>query len=355
MKSWIALVFMLLFLPACSEPDTSHTPAPQRSAPVLETYPVKLTTVAEETRLDGVLEAVHRSTVSSEVSARVMELPFDVDDYVEKGQVIVRFRDAEQQAHMATAQANLQEARALLTEAQQSYQRGQTLFEQKLIAQADLDRLTSTYESAQARVNAADAGIRTAQENLERTLVRAPYSGIVEERHIELGETANPGQPLLTGLSLEHLRALVEVPQSLAGPLRTHGEARVLLPDNTSLKATKVRISPAASEGSHTFRTRVTLPEGDHQVFPGTLVTVAFKRAEQNLLLVPASAVVQRSEVTGIYVVHPDHRIELRQIRTGELTPQQQRAILSGLDAGEQVALDPIAAGIALKERHSHE
>ncbi len=353
MNRWAVLTAITLLLCACSDkaPTTSETS--NRSAPELDTYLVEPVTLPEETQLDGVLEAVHRSTVSSEVDARVMELPFDVDDYVEKGEVIVRFRDADQQAQMATAQATLQEARAQLTEARQAFERGRELIERELIARAELDRLTSTFESTQARVNAAEAGVRAAQENLERTVVRAPYSGIVEERHIELGETAGAGQPLLTGLSLEHLRAVVEVPQSLVGPLREHGEARVILPDGTSLEATDVRISPAASEGSHTFRTRVTLPEGDHQVFPGTLVKVAFKRGEQDLLRVPASAVVQRSEVTGLYVVHQDHRIELRQVRAGELAPEGQRVILSGLDVGERVALDPIAAGIALKERQA--
>lgn len=350
MNRWIVLTTVWL-LSACSENEPATVDTFDRSAPDLDTYLVEPVTVAEETRLDGVLEAVHRSTVSSEVSARVMELPFDVDDYVEKGEVIVRFRDADQQAQMATAQATLQEARAQLTEARQAYERGRELVERELIAQAELDRLTATFESAQARVSAAEAGVRAAQENLERTVVRAPYSGIVEERHIELGETAGVGQPLLTGLSLEHMRAVVEVPQSLVGPLREHGEARVIMPDGSSRVATQVSISPAASEGSHTFRTRVTLPEGDYQVFPGTLVKVAFKRGELEQLRVPASAVVQRSEVTGVYVVRPDHRIELRQVRLGELTPEQERTILSGLEAGERVALDPIAAGIALKER----
>ncbi len=351
MNRWIALTAVSLLLSACSEKEPTVADSTDRAAPDLDTYLVEPVTVPEETRLDGVLEAVNRSTVASEVNARVTELPFDVDEFVEKGEVIVRFRDADQQAQMATAQATLQEARAQLTEARQAYERGQELIERELIARAEFDRLTSTFESAQARAGAAEAGVRAAQENLERTVVRAPYSGIVEERHIELGETAGVGQPLLTGLSLEHLRAVVEVPQSLVGPLRAHGEARVVLPDGTSLEATDVRISPAASEGSHTFRARVTLPEGDHQVFPGTLVKVAFKRGEQDQLRVPASAVVQRSEVTGVYVVRPDHRIELRQVRLGELTPEQERTILSGLEAGERVALDPIAAGIALKER----
>lgn len=351
MNRWIALAAASLLLAACSEREPTTTKTSARPAPELDTHLVEPMTLAEETRLDGILEAVHRSTVASEVSARVTELPFDVDDYVEKGEVIVRFRDADQQTQMATARASLQEANAQLTEARQAFERGRELFERELIAQAELDRLTSTLESARARVSAAEAGIRAAQENLERTVVRAPYSGIVEERHIELGETAAPGQPLLTGLSLEHLRAVVEVPQSLVGPLREHGEARVILPDGSSWPATQVRISPVASESTHTFRTRVTLPEGDHQVFPGTLVKVAFKRGELEQLRVPASAVVQRSEVTAVYVVHPDHHIELRQVRLGELTPDQERIILSGLEAGERVAIDPIAAGIALKER----
>lgn len=304
-----------------------------------------------ETVLDGTLEAINRSTVASEVNARVVELPFDVNDYVKKGEVIVRFRDTDQREEVNRAEASLREAQARLNEAKLAYDRARDIYARKLIAKAQLDAAAAAYQSAQAREKAAEAALAQARERLEHTVVRAPYSGIVEERHIELGEMATVGTPLMTGLSLEHLRAVVDVPQSLIGPLREHHQARVLLPNGHGLNATEVRIPPVADPVTHTFHVKVTLPEGDHGLFPGTLVKVAFKRGSAQDLLVPASAVVHRSEVTAVYVQHPDKRLEFRQIRVGTARPDGSLPVLAGLAAGERVALEPIAAGIALKQQ----
>ncbi|WP_020680191.1 efflux RND transporter periplasmic adaptor subunit [Marinobacterium rhizophilum] len=329
--------------------SAADDPAP--GAPQLATMTAQLQTIDRETLLDGSLEAVNRSTVAAETNARVVELPFDVNDYVQKGDVIVRFRDTEQQEQVRSAEANLHEAQARLNEARQDYERISDIYARKLIAKAQMDSATAAYASAKARVNAAQAVLNQAKERLEHMVVRAPYSGIVEERHIQLGEMATLGTPLMTGLSLEHLRALVDVPQSLIGPLREHRQARVILPGGGQLVASEVRIPPAADPKTHSFQVKVTLPEGDHGLFPGTLVKVAFKRGSEQALLLPPSAVVQRSEVTAAYVVHPDNRIEFRQLRIGTARADGQLAVLAGLVAGERVALEPIAAGIALKQQ----
>jgi RND family efflux transporter MFP subunit len=324
---------------------------PASPAQALASVSVELQTIDRETLLDGSLEAVNRSTVAAETNARVIELPFDVNDYVKKGDIIVRFRDTEQQEQVRSAEANLREAQARRNEARQDYERISDIYARKLIAKSQLDSATATYASARARASVAQAALNQANERLEHMLVRAPYSGIVEERHIQLGEMATLGTPLMTGLSLEHLRALVDVPQSLIGPLREHRQARVILPDGGQLVATEVRIPPAADPATHSFPVKVTLPEGDHGLFPGTLVKVAFKRGSEQALLLPPSAVVQRSEVTATYVVHPDHRIEFRQLRIGTARADGQLPVLAGLVAGERVALEPIAAGIALKQQ----
>ncbi len=324
---------------------------PSSPAAALATFTAQTQTIDRETLLVGSLEAVNRSTVAAETNARVIELPFDVNDSVKKGEIIVRFRDTEQQEQVRSAEASLREAQARLNEARQDYERISDIYARKLIARAQMDSATATYASARARASAAEAALNQANERLEHMVVRAPYSGIVEQRHIQLGEMATLGTPLMTGLSLEHLRAVVDVPQSLIGPLRQHLLARVILPDGDHLVATDVRIPPAADPATHSFPVKVTLPEGDHGLFPGTLVKIAFKRGSEQTLLLPAAAVVQRSEVTAAYVVRPDHRIEFRQLRIGTARADGLIPVLAGLIAGERVALEPIAAGIALKQQ----
>ena len=306
---------------------------------------------ARETAFDGVLEAINQSTVAAQISARVEEIPFDVGDYVEKGSVIIRFRDAEQRAQMESAQALLGEARARLADVEVNYERTKNIYARKLVAKAVLDTSAADLKSARARVEAALAGVDEVKVRLDNAVIRAPYSGIVVKRHIEVGETAVVGQALMTGLSLEHLRAVVEIPLQHIGPLRVHRKARVILPDHRSINASALRIPPNADTETHTFRVLVTLPEGEYGVFPGTLVKVAFISGEKDQLLVPAGAVVQRSEVTAVYVVGNDGRVSFRYVRTGTPTADDRVPILAGLTGGENIALDPIAAGIEYKKQ----
>jgi hypothetical protein len=152
-------------------------------AQALPTLTVDYEPVARERHFDGLVEAERRSTVSAQVSARIEDLPFDVDDYVERGDVIVRFRDQQAAADLKQAEAASLEARARLEESRSNYDRIARLFEQQRVSQADMDRATADQQSARARVEAAEGALLSAQENYENTLVRAPFAGIVVERH----------------------------------------------------------------------------------------------------------------------------------------------------------------------------
>lgn len=347
-RTLLALLAPAVLLAACGE----ESAAPKALAPpALATTVVAAEVVPQEIVLDATLEAVNQSTVAAQTSARVEELPYDVGDYVEKGAVIVRFRGREQAARLGTAEANVRAAQAQLGEAQSEYTRVKNVFERGLVARAALDKAEAALGSARARVEAAQAAAAELREGAEHTVVRAPYAGIVVKRHIEVGETATVGRPLMTGLSLEHLRAAVEVPQHLIGPLRVKPAARVLMPDGSSVPAESLRISPQADTATHTFHVHVVLAEGQHGGHPGMLVKVAFVSGEHEALLLPAAAVVRRSEVTGAYVVGADNRITLRYLRLGTPLADGRVPVLSGLEAGERVALDPIAAGAELKRQ----
>jgi len=306
----------------------------------LSTARVVYKTVPHEDLFDAVIEAVNRATVSAQVSGTVVELNFDVDDYVAKDEVILRFRDKEQRAAVDAAEARYEEARA-------EYRRMQEIFDRGLVAR-------SAYDKAQAAFESAKAALEQARERLKHTVVRAPFAGIVVERHIELGETANPGQPLMTGLSLEHLRAVAHVPQRHIKAVRDLAKARVVLDRNgDSLVGQELTISPYADPKSHTFKVRVVLPEGQHGVYPGMFTKVAFVTGERRRLVIPREAVVHRSEVTAVYVVAEDGRVGFRQVRVGRALDGGRVEVLSGLEPGEAVALDPVRAGIRLKEQRS--
>jgi len=336
-----------LLLAACTPeqaPSAAVAPLPGLATAVIHVQPV-----ATETLFDGEVEALQQATVTAQTSGRVEEMPFDVGDRVEKGQVIVRLRATEQDALAASAAATTREAQARLTEAQLAFERTQKLYRQDVVARAALDAATAKLKSARAAADAAQAGQRQARTQIDYTTVHAPYSGIVVQRHIKLGEIASAGRPLITGLSLEHLRVVVDVPQQQIGPLRRQGPARVILADGRSVAVAALRVPPAADPATHSFRVLATLPEGDHGVFPGTLVKLAFVSGEQAQLLLPPTALVHRGEVTGVYVLEPQGQFALRYLRVGSAVADGRIPVLAGLADGESVALDPVAAAAALQ------
>lgn len=319
--------------------------------PPLETAQAGYRETPLEHHLDGVVEAVNQGTLSAQTRGQVVEILFDVDDYVTRDSVVIRLKDAEQQARLVQARAELSAAGARLDEAEKEQQRIATIYAKKLVSSSTLDQTNTALETARARLKTALAMLRQANEQLGYTLIKAPFSGIVTQRHIELGETANPGQRLMSGLSLDKLRVGVNIPQSLIPTIRKSGKARIWLPDSKVVEATKLTIFPYAQSGSNTFKVRLGLPKDISGVFPGMFVKTAFSVGKQKRLLIPQQAVVFRGEVTGAYVINQKGEISFRYIRPGQQSEDGMISILAGLDQGEMVALDPVAAGAGLKRQ----
>lgn len=338
-----ALAFVLA---ACGREAPSAATAPGPGAG-LQTWTAAEARTEREIRFDGVIEAVNQATVAAQTGGRVVELPYDVGDYVKQGEVIVRITGGEQKAQAAAAAAAVSEGEARFAEAKLRNDRITDLFARGAVARAAVDQARADLDSARARAAAARNELKQAQEHAGYTVVRAPYSGIVVKRHVEVGETVTVGRPLMTGLSLEHLRAVTDVPQEHIGPLRQNRQARVIFPDGQSAGATAIQIPPGADPETHTFHVRVSLPQGDYHVFPGTLVKVAFVSGTEERLLLPPTALLTRGELTGVYVVDADQHVALRYVRFGTPAADGRVPVLAGLAAGERVALDPVAAGLA--------
>jgi RND family efflux transporter MFP subunit len=221
------------------------------------------------------------------------------------------------------------------------------MFENGTVARARFEQARANRDATAARLESARAGVTNAEQQLQYTLVRAPYAGIVSRRHVEVGELVRPGAALMSGLSLEHVRIVVDVPQSMLAPIRDIGKANVYVGDGEPLAAESLTFFPVADAATNTFRVRATLPATSVTLYPGTFVKIGFVVGEAQRLLVPASAVVRRSELTAVYVVGDD-AVTLRQIRIGRRYGERVE-VLAGLVAGEAVAADPVAAGVYLQ------
>jgi RND family efflux transporter MFP subunit len=259
----------------------------------------------------------------------------------------MRFTDTEQRAALRSTEAGLREAEARSGEADSEFQRISAMFANETVARARYDQARANFDAAQARLESARSGVATAREQLDYTIVRAPYSGIVSDRHVEVGEIVRPGQPLMTGLSLQPLRINVDVPQSLIDPIREIGRAYVYIGEQR-IGGERLTFFPIADAAANTFRVRVDLPDVSTPLYPGMFVKVGFVVGETERLLVPAEAVFHRSELTAVYRVVGGN-VLLQQVRAGRRYGDRIE-ILAGLEPDDVVAIDPVRAGVYLKE-----
>ncbi|AKS41313.1 efflux RND transporter periplasmic adaptor subunit [Wenzhouxiangella marina] len=295
--------------------------------------------LVERLRLDGVIEAVQQATISAQTTGTIVELPFDVNDVVDEGELIARLEDSEQRSRLDQAEANRLEAESGVQDAEQQFERISNLRERGVATQAEFDQARNALNAARARLVRAEAAVDEAQEQLDYTRIVAPYNGIVTERHVELGEAVAPGTPLLSGFSLEALRVVVSIPQQYAQLARQTRQAEVSLNDGRVLETGDMTFFPYADPTTHSFVVRMSLAEPNGTLFPGMLVQVRVPVDEREALWIPTESLVRRGELRGAYVLDEQNRRRLRQLRIG-VTENGRVEVLSGLSEGERVVVD---------------
>lgn len=299
---------------------------------------------AQASAFDGVVEAVRQTVIAAQVPGAVVAVQVIAGERVKTGQVLLRLdaRAAEQQA--AAAAAQVQAAHAAQEAATREFERQKQLFQQNYISQAALERAESQHKSAQAQAAAQLASAGAARTESGFYTVKAPYDGIVSEVSVVLGDMAMPGRALVTVYDPAQLRVTASVPQTAAPEPGATPLAEV--PGAAPGRITPLRwqVLPAVDAATHTVQVRLELPPG-MALSPGMFARAwlpARGEAGQRIT-VPVSAVVRRAELAGVYVIGADGRALLRQVRLGPVNGAQVE-VLSGLKAGERVALDAQAA-----------
>ena len=349
----LAVSIALVALAACSgktPPQAVNMPPPALASSTIHAQALRT-----EQAWDGVVEAVNQVVIAAQTNARVLELPYDVNDTVAKDAVLVRFSDVEQKSARGAAQAQIAAAQAAYTEALASYDRFAAIFPKGFVAKAQLDQERARRDAALATLQSARAQLRQIGQQLDYTVLRAPYAGIITRRYVQVGEAVQAGpptpQPLIAMASLHDLRVAVQVPQSAVAAIREFNAAEIELDGGRRVAASKVTVFPYADPDTHSFKVRLELPGDVSGLYPGMTVKVAFASGNEKRLLVPGSALVRRGELQGVYVLG-QHDVALRQVRTG-YRHGENIEVLAGLEAGERIATDPAAAVRWLIE-HQH-
>ena len=321
------------------------------SAPAngLATAVVQSPGAGESASFDGVVEAVRQTAMSAQVSGAVVAIDVKVGDVVKAGQVLARIDARAAEQNVAASDALVLSARATLDVATKEFDRQKLLFEKKYTSQAALERAEAQFKATQAQVSAQLAQAGAARTQSGFFVLRAPYGGVIADVPAVLGDMAMPGRPLLTLYDPASLRVTASIPQTEIARIAPGKPAKVQFPglpaDRQWAAPIGQTLLPTADPGTHTAQIRLDLPTTVGNLSPGTFARVwlPMQGASTPRLYVPAKAVVRRAEMTGVYVLDAKGHPILRQVRLGRAVDDSVE-VLSGVSAGEHVALDPQAA-----------
>lgn len=310
---------------------------------------------------DGVVEAVRNTVISAQIAGAIVQLPVQAGDVVKAGQLLVRMDARAAQQEFYASKAQVDAAKANLAVAEKDYERQKLLFEKNYISQAQLDRALAQFKSASAQANAQIAQAGAVQTQSGFYTIAAPYNGIVSEMPSAVGEMVMPGKPIMTVYDPKELRVIVTVPQARISQLKAEQNLQIefpsLPPEQRFVKPKKMTILPLSDAATHTVQVRFDLPAEVKAVNPGLFARVNLslnpessnvKMASANRLYVPRSAVIRRAELHAVYVINAQGKPILRQVKPGPVLLNEQE-ILSGVAAGEMIAIDPLAAANASK------
>ena len=301
--------------------------------------------------LDGVVEPVRQSTVAAQASGRVASLLVKAGERVKAGQVLATIDDRDTQTGLERSQAQVAQADAELANAKANWQRQQELKAKGFVSQAALDASAAQYKAAQAGRDGAGAGVRQAGLAQSFTKVTAPFDGYVFETLVQAGDLAVPGKPIAVIYAPAPLRVVVQVPASMNAQAQASRQIEFQVTGDGGpgewVKPTQHQAVGAADPVSQTMTWKMDVPaQVAAQMIPGQPARVRFVGAAVQRMVVPKAAVLQRGELTAVYVVTLQG-FALKAVRVGQDHGAAGVEILAGLKATDAVAVDAVKAGLA--------
>jgi membrane fusion protein, multidrug efflux system len=348
------MLLALATLVGCSSKRETATAAPETVSNV-SLVSVQPANVPDLVEAVGTLRAAQTSQLASQMMGNIVEVRVHEGERIQRGQVMAVLDDAQPRAALdrATAadlasQLEITAADSDFALAEATFKRYQTLYDKKSVSPQEFDEVKARYQGAQARRDMARAGQSQAKAALQQahtafgyTRILAPFDGIVTEKKADVGTLASPGMPIFTVEDLHRYRLEATVNETDLRYVRLGEQIPVIIDavGDKDLKGRVVEIVPAADSASRSFLVKIEMPS-DPALRSGLFGRAQFSRGARAALLIPRTAVVERGQLQGIYVLDQNKIAGLRYITLGKPSGAQVE-VLAGLQAGEMLISDP--------------
>ena len=324
----------LLMLAACGSAQadgTEDASASEQFVRVInvEISPIEAETFIEEIRLTSVAMASQDVMLEAEENGRIIELFAYRGDTVRKGAPIAKIDDA-------ILRAQVGQARAAAELAQQTWERRKRLFEEEQVG-SEL-----AYMEARATAQQTAASLEGLEERLARTVVRAPFSGILDERHVDVGTMVGPGKTIGRIVDLTPIKVFAGVPERYAPNVHAGAAATLrfeALGDDTFTSSIRY-VGSTINPQSRTFPIEIELPNADGVIKPEMVANMSIIRQQvEDAIVVPQDALIRVEDGYVAFVTVDRDGVEVAEVRQLVLGPTRRNLVVvqEGLNVGENL------------------
>lgn len=324
MAALLIAVLVSALLTGCGSDARSEEPDEPRTS----AFPVEVVSVVEGTASAAYsgtasLEAENEATVVARVGGVVESVFVEESDVVEKGEALAKLDD--ERLELELKRANVQ-----LRKLENVYERMKRMREKQLVSEEEFEQARSEYE-------AQEVARDLARLEVERTTIRAPFSGVVSDRMVKTGNMISANSPAFQVTDFDPLWAVMHVPERAVQDLRV-GQSATLRLDAVPGRTFEGRvdlISPVVDPESGTFRVVVEIRDPSRTAKPGMFGRVRIRYdTRENARLVPKAALVEEDDETSLFLVHD--------------TIAVRRPVVTGYSAGDSVE---VVDGVSLGDR----
>ncbi len=338
------LLFLLLF--SCRTPSQEQEKEEESfgAAPV-KVFEVKRQKISEKLQYTGVIEAWKKINITPDSGGKIAKIYVDEGDMVREGQLLAELDTRAIRLQLEQAEAALAVAEANYKDAKRNMERMERLIEEKAVSDQQYEKIKLAYEGAEAQLQQAKAAVNLARHNLDVSLMKAPFSGVVASKNAEVGDVINPmmgafspNSGVLTLMDFSRVKIEIDVsPQEIVRIKR--GQIALLSVDSYPDRVFegKVTIVNLTAEPlSRKFKVEAQTDNRELLLRPNTFGEVTLEvSTHENALVIPQTAVLENH----IVFLARDNKAERREVTLG-LQNAELVEVLSGVEEGDSVIVE---------------
>ena len=364
MKNSLFLIALIAVLTiSCGSDDSSESSSPfsrfggngGRPATSVETQNIQLGAIADQVRSFGNVKAQNVISVLPQVSNRLTEIYVDLGDTVRQGQALAKIYDATFRDQLSQARSQVQQSRIAVRRDSAEYERQKSLMDRDLTSESEMDIAQAAYQSSRAQFESARSSLTQAQEDFNNTVVRAPVTGVITSRALEVGDLATTGTELFQVASTNGYESRIYLPVQDWRAVVVGQEVNLRLSNESGVSASGVvsRKSPQLDATTGLGEVVITLTNMGNSIYPGVLAeNIINITTKDQAMIVPRSALVEQVETVinpesntielertySVFVSRGDSVAERRQLELG-IEQGDRIEVLSGLLPNDKITV----------------